>query len=138
VGVYDPEPVAGRRLEQPPEPAPLLHHAGDMPPRLELVNFGQGAARVVNTNTDQSDDPLAPTRSAGFIEILLAFLPWPVGITICAELAAPPIAYLGVGLVSFSIAGIGRLRRGRHARALLRQGTAIGVDSASRRRHTVD
>jgi hypothetical protein len=118
IDAIDAAQLTSMTLAQGPAVGGTPHVVDDKPPHFELVNFGVGPVKVINTNADRSDDSKVWTRSPGVIELVLILLPWPVGFLICAEAGAPVIAYLGIAVCPLLIAIAGRGRRRREAARL--------------------
>lgn len=54
ITVTDPAEYASMDLAQPPDDGPLLH-TDTPPPHIEVINYGTGPARVVNTSSADDD-----------------------------------------------------------------------------------
>ena len=104
-------------LEQPPDVSPPIYRPDDRPPRFEVLNFGRGPVRVVNTVADS--DPRLWSQQASGVEILLVLLPILVGIPIGLIVGAPVIVVLGLLLMTLLAAVLGARRRRRRARSWL-------------------
>jgi hypothetical protein len=112
----DPANYQSMQLAQEPDVGPLLHTDAP-PPKLELLNFGDGLVAVINTATSASQ-PAVFSERAGILEVLGALLPL---LAACFLLAFFRIIdVLPFVALSVMVATLGLWRRRRRARRFLR------------------